>query len=148
MKHVPKDQSLFYSRPEKGNHLNTILYEIGMLEFCFETLTTNAGKWRDNRDSYICLESFLLHYRNLVEFFGGEAGLRSSAPDEWSPRHLTAEEVASISDRKPCDKYRGPISAYLQHCTPKRANFDRGWNIGEMYEEIQPLIGSFRRLFC
>jgi hypothetical protein len=142
----PKDQSIVYSRPEKGNHLNTILYEIEMLEFCYETLVTNVGKWGDMRKAFICLEAFLLHYRNLVEFFGGEAGLSSTEPAVWSPRKLSAEEVTSISDRKLCDKYRSPISAYLQHCTPLRANLDRSWNVYEMYKEIRPLIDRFQQL--
>jgi hypothetical protein len=74
----PKDQSIIYSRPEKGNHLNTILYEIEILEYCYESLVTSLGKWGDMRKAFICLEAFLLHYRNLVEFFGGEAGLNTS----------------------------------------------------------------------
>lgn len=143
----PKNQSLVYSRPEKGNHLNTILYEVEMLEYCYEKLATNLGKWGDMRNAFICLEAFLLHYRNLVEFFGGEAGLNSSEPVEWSPRKLSAEEIASISDRKLCDKYRGPISAYLQHCTPLRANLDRFWNVYEMNKEIRTLVDNFQRLF-
>jgi hypothetical protein len=143
----PKEQSVVYSRPEKGNHFHTILYEIEMLEFCYATLVNNVGKWGDPRNGFVCLEAFLLHYRNLAEFFGGEAGLNSSNPSEWSPRKLNTEEIASISDRTLCDKYRGAISAYLQHCTPVRANFDRSWNVFEMYQEIRPLIKRFQDLF-
>ena len=143
----PKEQSIIYSRPEKGNHLSTILYEMEMLEFCYESLVNGVGKSGDMRRTFICLEAFLLHYRNLVEFFGGEAGLKSSEPSVWSPRVLNAEEVASISDRQLCEKYRGPISAYLQHCTPLRANLDRSWNVYEMYKEIRPLIDRFQRCF-
>ena len=123
----PKDQSIVYSRPVKRNHLHTILYEVEMREFCYETLVSSIGKWGDFRKACICLEAFLLHYRNLLEFFGGEAGLNSSEPTVWSPRELSAEEIASISNRALCDKYRGPISAYLQHCTRLRANLDRSW---------------------
>jgi hypothetical protein len=142
----PKNQSIVYSRPEKGNHLHTILYEIEMLEFCYETLVASIGKWGDMRNAFICLEAFLLHYRNLAEFFGGEAGLKASEPAMWSPRELSAEEVASISNRTLCEKYRGPISAYLQHCTPLRAYFDRSWNVYEMYKEIRPLIDRFQQV--
>jgi hypothetical protein len=60
----------------------------------------------------------------------------------WGPSSA-AEEVASISNRTPCEKYRGPISAYLEHVTPKRANLDRSWNVFEMHEEIRPLIRRF-----
>ena|SRR6185437_10611888 len=142
----PKSDSIICSRPEKGNHLNTISYEIEMLEFCYKTLVDSLGKWGDMRKAFICLEAFLLHYRNLVEFFGGEAGLKSSEPALWSPRQLSIEEVASISDRQLCDKYRGPISAYLQHCTPLRANVERSWNVYQMYKEICPLLDRFHGL--
>jgi hypothetical protein len=133
-----------YSRPKKGDHLATVKYEMGMLDFCYETLID--GRWGDIRQAWACLESFLLHYRNLVEFFGSEGDLKSSEPKVWAPRKLSDEEVASISSQKLCKKYRGPISAYLQHCTKIRAIRDRSWNVLEMYKEISPLIESFRRL--
>lgn len=136
-----------YSRPKKGDHLETIRYEIDMLEFCYQNLVDNLGKWGDARMSWVCLESFLLHYRNLVEFFGSEGDLKASEPGIWTKRKLTAEEVALISDRTLCKKYRGPISAYLQHCTKRRAKIDRSWNVLEMHNEIKDLIDKFRSLF-
>ena len=137
-----------YSRPEKGDHLATIRYEIDMLELCYKNLVDNLGQWGDARMSWICLESFLLHYRNLIEFFGSEGDLKASEPDIWANRKLSAEEVALISDRTLCNKYRGPISAYLQHCTKIRATRDRSWNVMEMYNEIKALIGKFQTLFA
>jgi hypothetical protein len=145
-KEIPWEPPI-YSRPEKGSHLFTIQYEIDMLNFCYESLISNAGKWGDIRNAWACLESFLLHYRNLVEFFGGEGDLKSSETDVWAPRKLTHDEVASISDNKLCKKYRGAISAYLQHCTKIRAQLDRSWNVLEMYDDIKGLTGNFRRLF-
>ncbi len=136
-----------YSRPEKGNHLSTIKYEIDMLAFCYESLVSKLGKWGDVRNAFVCLESFLLHYRNLIEFFGGEGDLKAAKPEVWAPRKLTQNEINSISDRGLCNKYRGPISAYLQHCTKKRANLDRSWNVFEMNREIQSLVANFRHMF-
>lgn len=118
-----------------------------MLEYSYEMLVAKLGKWGDLRNGFIYLEAFLLHYRNLIEFFGGEAGLNSSRPDVWSPRKLNDEEIASISDRRLCDQYRSAISAYLQHCTPVRANRDRWWNVYDMYKRIRPLVDTFQRLF-
>src|SRR5215469_987471 len=87
-----------YSRPEKGSHLSTIQYEIEMLEFCYNALISNVGKWGDIRMAWACLEAFLLHYRNLVEFFGNEGDLKAADSGVWSPRKLTNEELKSISD--------------------------------------------------
>jgi len=142
-----------YSRPAKGSHLATIQYEIDMLNYCYQTLASRDRQWDpawgNPKNAYICLESFLLHYRNLVEFFGSAEDLKVTEPKLWVPegRHLTIDEIDSISDRKLCEKYRGEISAYLQHCTKKRANVDRSWDVGEMNKEIQPLIARFHDLF-
>ena len=139
---------LTYSRPEKDDHLSTINHEIEMLDFCYSNLVSNVGKWGDIRMARICLEAFLVHYRNLVEFFGDEVDLKASETEIWAPRKLTLEEIASISDRGLAKKYRGPISAYLQHCTKIRADVDRSWNVVEMYEEIQPRLANLRALFA
>jgi hypothetical protein len=88
-----------------------------MLEFCYESLISNLGKWGDYRNVWAFLESFLLHYRNLVEFFGNDGDLKSSEPKVWAPRKLTEAEVASISSPRIRKQYRGWISSYLQHCT-------------------------------
>ncbi|HEX6502419.1 MAG TPA: hypothetical protein VF011_04175 [Terriglobales bacterium] len=97
--------------------------------------------------AWAMLEAFLLHYRNLIEFFGSKGDLKVSEPDVWSPRALKGDELKTISDRALCKKYRGPISAYLQHCTKKRAQLDRSWNVVEMYREISQLIAKFRAIF-
>jgi hypothetical protein len=41
-----------------------------MLTFCFDKLP--QGRSCERRDEYLYLEGFLLHYRNLLEFFSGE----------------------------------------------------------------------------
>jgi len=66
--------------------------------------------------------------------------------NENTPIRISAEAIDSISDRKLCNKYRNPISAYLQHCTPLGANVDRSWNVYDI-EEIRPLIAAFLHLF-
>jgi len=133
-----------FSRPTKLSHLDTIQYEIDMLNYCYENLLKE--KWQNMPDNYISLECFLLHYRNLIEFFGNAEDLKASEWKEWSPRQLSAEEVASISDRKPFDNHRGQISQYLQHCTKSRTR-DRDWDVKGMYEELKPVLENFRRLF-
>lgn len=38
-----------------------------MLDFWHSNLVANVGKWADIRMAWVCLEAFLVHYRNLVE---------------------------------------------------------------------------------
>ena len=133
------------SRPRKLTHLVTILYEIDMLNFCYRKL--REDKWKDRRDYYLCIEGFLLHYRNLIQFFGNDHDLKAGEPDVWSPKKLTEEELSSIQDRGPFKRHNGRISQYLSHCTKRRADRDVEWEDAAMYEEIRPLLENFGRLF-
>src|SRR5216683_79945 len=90
----PKDQSIVYSRPEKGNHFNTVLYEIEMLEFCYETLVTNVGKWGDMRKAFIALGRNSVFQLRLPK-------LRRKI--QWQNRmshHTPATEIASHCPRR------------------------------------------------
>jgi hypothetical protein len=133
-----------FSRPQKLSHLDTIQYEIDMLNYCYRKLLKE--KWENTPDNYISLECFLLHYRNLIEFFGDSEDLKVSEWKEWAPRELSAEELASIRNKKPFDNHRGLISQYLQHCTKGRTK-DRAWDVKEMYEELRQVLENFWHLF-
>jgi hypothetical protein len=134
------------SRLLKLNHVETILYEMNMLDYCYSRL--RERKWANANDYYLCIEGFLLHYRNLIEFFGNHHGLRAGRPEVWSPgRTLSGAEVASIQDGSLLEEYHGPISRYLGHCDEIRAEKDRDWKHIEMYAKIEPLLTNFRKLF-
>lgn len=62
------------SRPAKDQQLDTILYEIEMLSFCYERLCRN--KWESKRDYFAYVEGFLLHYRNLSRLRRGQSDRR------------------------------------------------------------------------
>jgi hypothetical protein len=133
------------SRPRKLNHVETILYEMDMLDFCFRRLRERKGAGADYN---LCIEGFLLHYRNLIQFFGNHMGLKAGKPEEWSlQRRLSDAETATIQDASLLKQYDGPISIYLCHCTPKRAERDIEWRYIQMYERIAPLLANFRNLF-
>ena len=132
------------SRPRKLSHLDTIFYEMDMLDYCL--LRLRGGKWSDERDYYLCIEGFLLHFRNLIQFFGNEHDLKAGKPAVWSPRKLTEAEVTSIQDDRPYQRHNGQISQYLSHCTKSRVR-GRDWPYLKMHDEIQPLLKSMRRLF-
>ena len=132
-------------RRAKASHVDIVLYEIDMFEHCFHRL--QAGKWAEKKDYYLCIEGFLLHYRNLIEFFGSHHGLRANTPEGWSPRGLTDAELASIQNRDLLRDYHSSISRYLGHCDGIRADKDRDWKYVEMYGRIEPHLLSFRQLF-
>jgi len=133
-----------FSRPKKLSHLDTIQYEIDMLNYCYEKLLKE--RWENTHDNYISLECFLLHYRNLIEFFGDAEDLKVSEYKEWSHRDLSAEELTSISNKEPFKNHRGLISQYLQHCTKSRTR-DQEWNVEAMYGQLKGVLDNFRRLF-
>jgi hypothetical protein len=133
------------SRPGKGDHVEIIFYEIDMLEYCFQRL--REKKWAEERDYCLCIEGFLLHYRNLIEFFGNHHGLRADRPQEWSPRRLTDAELTSIQNQDLLRDYHSLLSRYLGHCDGIRARRGRNWEYVEMYNRIAPLLKNFRHLF-
>jgi len=133
------------SRPQKLSHLDTILYEVDMLEYCYGRLL-NSG-FPEQREYFLCIEGFLLHYRNLIQFFGNRHDLKISEPRVWAPRALTVAELAPMQDDGPYKRHNGQISQYLSHCTKRRATVDRNWNHIAMYQEIEGLLMRFRELF-
>jgi hypothetical protein len=77
-----------------------------MLGFTHSALAKQKQMSEPERNLYI--EGFLLHYRNLVEFFSGNptkhrvskngkpADLSTHLPEAWAKRKLTEEETAKM----------------------------------------------------
>lgn len=142
------------SRPPKFTNAQTILYEIDMVRFAAESFGESSEKsgWRN-------LECFLLHFRNLIEFFGKP----NPRPDDLSihrpdviwrdARVPTAEALNRLHREDLWTKYeiRNPeqvndkISRYLQHCTEQRVD-GKSWNVREMFDELEPLMSEFEKL--
>ena len=146
-----------YGRRPKESHRDTVTYEIDMLDFCIMRLTDRPKSW-DQPDEYAYIETFLLHYRNLIRFFSGKnhhrtneaEDLSTANPAVWAGRPLTEAEINAI--RKPAEALDDAhlfidISQYIQHCTDRRAREDRGWDAVQMYQEIDPIISEFERFF-
>ncbi len=78
-----------YERSRKGSQSDTIHYEIDMFEYSFVKLKSDLSIPERN----MTIECFLLHYRNLIEFFSGaksrESDLSVLSPEAWSGRKLT-----------------------------------------------------------
>src|SRR5690349_3163834 len=113
-----------YERTRKSSHLETVRYEMDMLEFALYKLSkceTSAGP-----DWNLLIEGFLLHYRNLIEFFSGKKHRNNSDisiadPEVWSGRKLTKEELDRLQPvaKELEDEYWTDISQFLQHCTAR-----------------------------
>jgi hypothetical protein len=148
-----------YSRTEKESHLDTIHYELSMLNYCGGQLDklSRAGQ-RALFNAF--LECFLLHYRNVMRFLSGNhhwkakkpgetSDLSTADPKPWAGRELSLEELAEIQSPAKTidDKYFQDISQYLQHCTERRFAEGRFWKYGEMFAELRPAVQAFLRRF-
>ncbi len=143
-----------YSRPDKLDHADTILYEIDMLRFSAGRLL--EGEFKNARDTWVYLESFLLHFRNLIEFFGkkGPSDTNLHIKTLWRRAHLPAPPDVDdiyIKGRELFQRYEpkdadggGRVSQYLQHCTTKRVDFKK-WRVDTMSQEIEVLVTRVER---
>jgi hypothetical protein len=139
------------SRPPKLNDAQTILYEIDLIRYAAQKL--NAANWDKKMDQWVYLEVFLLHFRNLIEFFGHPApradDLHITKPDKIWPDSAKMP-VQNVLDklRRPdlWDKYEAAqpdkISKYLHHCTKTRTGA-KDWEVGIMYSEIEQTLRDF-----
>jgi hypothetical protein len=159
---VPVDSMFVDSRPPKLSHAQTILYEIDLLRYTVQQLA--AGKWKNDIDKWVCLESFLLHFRNLIEFFGPPPRARNGpnqtrnlsihTPEQFWPDEGTRPPTTILNTLHRNDlweKYQEDnpqrISRYLQHCTEMRVEpIEGGWTIGLMYNEISEVLDTFENL--
>ena len=149
---TPPDES---SRPGKFTNAQTVLYEIDMLRFTAGSFGKERGpeEWRN-------LECFLLHFRNLIEFFGSDP--RGDNLNIKKPEAIWGNDMPSANILKPLyrddlwEKYekRDPnntaiandkISRYLHHCTEQRTD-SKNWRVREMFEELAPTISKFEEL--
>lgn len=145
-----------YSRPDKLNHAQTVLYEIDMLRFAKERLSSPQTA-SVKPDECVYLEAFLLHYRNLIEFFGKRKldvkpdALSISRPEDiWPGRVPDKAVVARMASLDLWEKYDThdndkAISKYLHHCTTQRTVVAK-WDVNTMYEQLRPVLEDFEAL--
>jgi hypothetical protein len=142
------------SRPLKLTHTQTILYEIDMLRYTAGELS--KGDWKVEKDKWICLEAFLVHFRNLIEFFGKPAvsktDLHITKPgDFWrdGATRPNETELTKLTRTDLWDKYEDDqgdrISRFLHHCTTHRVD-PKEWEVGIMYNELKSTLDAFEQL--
>lgn len=143
---------------DKTEHYQTILYEIEMLRFSYGRIL-RPPDGATYGDLWAYLESFLVHYRNLVHFFskdndgdGTDLVLacptviweRESGLDHRRPKQEDIENMRAIGrelwreyeDRK---HKNDTISKYLQHCTTYRIA-SKEWFPVEMMSKIKAVL--------
>ncbi|SRR5579862_6792309 len=142
------------ARPSKFTNAQTILYEIDMVRFT----VGNLGK-ADGWDSWCNLECFLLHFRNLIEFFGKQPRgddlsiQRPKAiwpdparrPSPHTLKQFHREDLWEKYEVRDASEVNDKISRYLQHCTEQRVDA-KSWRVREMFEELDPLMSDFEKL--
>jgi hypothetical protein len=143
--------SVVLSRPKKLDHIDTVRYEIDMLRFAAQLL---VGK--TERDAWVYLEAFLLHYRNLIDFLGTDNPRSTDlhVTNIWQLGGLTppanlnetyTKGRALRAKYEPTDAQGGGrISQYLQHCTMKRIDA-KEWEVTVMLNEIEPLLAEIEK---
>ncbi len=143
-------------RTRKETHLDTIWYEIDMLEHCYTTLRDAPPPVTDPNWNLL-IEGFLLHFRNLIQFYAGNENrhkrhgndLSTFEPEVWAGRPLTPEEVDATRapGAKLDDALSDKISVCLQHCTRERAETLTDWDIAQMFTEIDQINSVFKKSF-
>ena len=143
-----------YSRGDKEEPLDIIRHEINMLKHCYQRLQTM--KWDDEGERNVYIEGFLLHYRNLIEFFVGnkpkqkepyEPHLNILKPKSWAVIRVYQAQLRPLARIDLYKKRFREISQYLQHCTQLRSEINKEWPTSEMYLELAPTISEFTKLF-
>lgn len=137
------------SRPTKDNPIDIIIYEIDMLNRSYEEFFKCNSSDIFFKNAY--LECYLLHYRNLIEFFGRteRIGQKLSIrkPQNWLMRSLSSEEEYFASGKVLYSEFFVNISNFLSHTHIVRSQEKLSWDVKEMHEKISPLISSFEALF-
>jgi hypothetical protein len=137
-----------YSRVNKERPQDTVIHEIRMLRFCFQQCHENWGNWTED-ERRVYLESYLLHYRNLIEFLRSE-NLRSTDLKLADVLGMSEEDTRVVSIKNQASNlhsiYWEDISQFLQHLTDRRHKEEKGWNINKMFEEVNPILEEMEAL--
>lgn len=137
-------------RTPKQSHLDTIRYEIAMLRFCLDKLNRVA---EGSMEWNLTIEGVLLHYRCLVEFLGADpkyqTDLSTANPSKWDKNgRLRPDDLQKMIDiGRALNAWFKIISGFLEHMTTFRAENVRRWNLGKMYEELEPALALFQETF-
>jgi hypothetical protein len=133
-----------FSRPDKLTYSDIVMYEVYILRFTARELLNRKVE----KEAWVYLESFLLHFRNLIYFLGLKRKFRDTdlcAREMWQEQRLSKDALEPLHrmGRELIHEYEpkdgGRISEYLAHCTTTRV-VAKEWHIHEMYRKIEPAL--------
>jgi hypothetical protein len=142
------------NRRVKNSAIEVVDYEVDMLRSCFAALgdvlsSTPANTFLVN----VLIESYLLHYRGLVEFFCFDRRRYTSTlllafSSEWATRALTEDETKAIRHiaQPLADKWFKLIGEQLAHCTHPRYQQKVHWPYVEMQVGMDKVLAEFGRI--
>jgi hypothetical protein len=148
----PEMSAAIHARPDKLENYETVLYEIDMLRFTKDRLLS-AAPFPSDGEEWVYLEAFLLHFRNLIEFFRGTPSraddLSIAQPSDVWLNKIPAADLTPLTRPDLWDKYENKlperISKYLQHCTKQRV-IKKKWDVRTMYEDLRCVLEKFETL--
>jgi len=142
-----------YPRADKEDDLDTIRYEINMLDYSYVRyieLERKPGIERGDVNAF--LECFLLHYRNLIEFFSSKkpredgTDLRIGKPLIGMATRVPLEMTKKLTRDELCKEHWKNLSVFLDHCTIYRARDPKTWNVGAMYQQLNSTLADFEKI--
>jgi len=141
------------ARPHKQNDAHTVLYELDMFRFAGKRLLRD--QWEDEKDLWVNLECFLLHFRSLAEFLGKEEphvqNTDVHVSNIWKRLGVPEpEDLPDIRKRgeglwKAYERVQPRISRYVAHPTTFRKQ-RKDWLVGTMSRELEPIIARVEKL--
>lgn len=144
--------SMVFDRTPKEHPSEIVEYEIRMFRFTYaEVMRLHSDDTqKDLRNALF--ESYLIHYRGLVELFIARNGVRGrpSLRDDdlsitrarsWFGRDLSDDEIDALdTDAMRLRTLHNRIGKYLAHLSEPRATDGMTWAVPEMHELLDALV--------
>jgi len=139
---MPKEEEKMCKKKRTKQELKkaseALYYEIMMLNKCAERIHNLESQ--DKPLKYAVLDSFCVHLRNMIEFFGGKKG------DCVTYKYFIASEESIAFPHNLSEKYNRKINNLLSHLTFERLKInqkDRKWPTGRIANEVNENILKF-----
>lgn len=137
-----------YERRSKSNARDVIDYEIAMMEHSASRVL--GGPPDGSFDQFAFLESFLLHCRILLEFFGrpntkytDNLYFQKPVTCDVDPSDEMLDAVRKLATKLE-SRWGQKLNKFLAHPTEPRYTTARSWPVEEMRDEMRGLIGYWR----
>jgi hypothetical protein len=126
-----------------------VVYEVGMMWNAVERLKSlrsevnnrefhrSNPRWEVENNAY--LESFLIHYRNVMDFLSPRGSVK---PDDITAGPFINKGLAHRIPDTPID-HRTAIDKFLAHLSKTRGSYDMKWPVQEMLDGMVSALSRF-----